>query len=169
MRLLTATDFALRTLMRLAAEPTRCLSTEQLANDLAISRNHLQKIVQALADDGFVRTLRGAKGGVMLGRSADDIRVGAVVRRFERDQAVVECFRPDGGFCTLLPECRLKGIIAGAREVFFRHLDQFTLADCSTRLKDVAGSIIDVFSPVPEGAGNAPVMPKGKRKRARVV
>ncbi len=131
MRLLTATDFALRTLMRLAAEPDRHLNTEELARDLAISRNHLQKVVQTLADAGFVRTLRGAKGGVMLGRPAGEIQVGAVVRWFERDQEVVECFRSDGGHCSLTPYCDLKGMLAGAREAFLRHLDRFTLADCS--------------------------------------
>ena len=131
MRLLTATDFALRTLMRLADKPGHSLNTEEMAKDLAISRNHLQKVVQHLADAGFVRTSRGAKGGVMLGHPADQIRVGAVVRWFERDQDVVECFRADGGHCTLTPHCRLKGMLAGAREAFLEHLDRFTLADCS--------------------------------------
>lgn len=132
MRLLTATDFALRTLMRLAAEPERHLNTEELAADLAISRNHLQKVVQTLADAGFVRTLRGAKGGVTLGHPAGEIQIGAVVRWFEREQGVVECFRPDGQQCVLDPGCRLKGMLAGAREAFLRHLDQFTLADCAS-------------------------------------
>ena len=131
MRLLTATDFALRVLVCLAAEPERSLSTDELAKMLEVSRNHLQKVVQTLADGGFVLTSRGAKGGVRLGRPATEIRVGAVVRRFEGEQPVVECFRDDGGHCTLLPRCRLKGMIAGANEMFFRHLDQFTLAQCA--------------------------------------
>jgi Rrf2 family nitric oxide-sensitive transcriptional repressor len=130
MRLLASTDFALRTLMRLAVEPDRLLSTEALARDLVISRNHLQKVVQSLADAGLVRTVRGAKGGVMLGRPATEIRVGAVVRTFERDQAMAECFRADGGLCSLTPTCRLKGMLADARAGFFEHLDGFTLADC---------------------------------------
>lgn len=131
MRLLAATDFALRTLMRLAAEPERCLNTEELARDLKISRHHLQKVVQTMADAGFVRTLRGAKGGVMLARPAGEIRVGAVVRRFEQEQPIVDCFREDGGGCTLLGDCRLRGMLAGAKEGFFSHLDQFTLGQCT--------------------------------------
>jgi Rrf2 family transcriptional regulator, nitric oxide-sensitive transcriptional repressor len=131
MRLLTATDFALRVLICLAAEPARSLSTDELAKMLEVSRNHLQKVVQTLADGAFVLTTRGAKGGVRLARPAAEIRVGAVVRLFEGEQVVVECFREDGGQCTLLPMCRLKGMIGGAREMFFRHLDQFTLAQCA--------------------------------------
>ena len=48
MRLLTATDLALRVLMRLSAEPNQHVSTDVLARELAVSRNHLHKIVQYL-------------------------------------------------------------------------------------------------------------------------
>jgi Rrf2 family nitric oxide-sensitive transcriptional repressor len=130
MRLLTSTDLALRVLMRLSSAPDTHLSTDALARELVVSRNHLHKIVQYLTEAGLVRTIRGARGGVMLARPAAEIRVGDMVRDHEEDQALVECFRLDGGACTLLPRCRLKGMLAGAKEVFYRHLNQFTLADC---------------------------------------
>ena len=136
MQLLYSTDLALRTLIRLSAEPDRHLSTELLARELQVSRHHLQKVVQSLTDAGFLRTIRGVKGGVMLAKPADVIRVGEVVRHQEREQAIAECFR-EGGNCTLVPCCRLKGVLRGAREAFFRHLDKVTLADCMTSATDV--------------------------------
>lgn len=130
MRLLAATDFALRVLMRLGAEPDRRRSTEDLARDVGVPRNHLHKIVQDMAEAGFVRTWRGAGGGVALAMPPCSISIGAVVRRFEAGQALVECFRPDGGACCLAPECRLRGVLAQAREAFLARLDATTLADC---------------------------------------
>lgn len=130
MRLLISTDLALRVLMRLSAAPDTHLSTDALARELIVSRNHLHKIVQYLTEAGLVRTIRGARGGVMLAQAASEIRVGDVVRAHEEDQALVECFRPDGGACTLLPCCGLKGMLAGAKDVFYDHLNQYTLADC---------------------------------------
>jgi Rrf2 family nitric oxide-sensitive transcriptional repressor len=130
MRLLASTDFALRCLMVLAESPDHHLNTEEMARRLKISRHHLQKVVQDLAQGGFVETIRGAKGGVMLAKPAGEIQIGAVVRWFETDQAVVECFRADGGRCTLTPSCRLRGMLAGAEEGFLRHLDRFSLAAC---------------------------------------
>jgi Rrf2 family nitric oxide-sensitive transcriptional repressor len=130
MRLLTSTDLALRVLMRLSAEPDQHISTDVLARELALSRNHLHKIVQYLTEVGLVRTIRGARGGVMLARPASEIRVGQVVRGHEQDQSLVECFRPDGGACTLLPRCRLRGMLAAATDAFYQHLDRYTLADC---------------------------------------
>lgn len=133
MRLLISTDLALRVLMRLSAAPETHLSTDALARELIVSRNHLHKIVQHLTEAGLVRTIRGARGGVMLARPASEIRVGDVVRGHEDDQALVECFRLDGGSCTLVPRCRLRGMLAGAKDVFYRHLNQYTLADCVGR------------------------------------
>jgi Rrf2 family transcriptional regulator, nitric oxide-sensitive transcriptional repressor len=130
MRLLTSTDFALRVLMRLAATPDAHLSTDALARELVISRNHLHKIVQYLTEAGLVRTIRGAHGGVILARPADEIKVGEVIRSHEQDQALVECFRPDGGACNLLPRCRLRGMLDAAKNAFYQHLDRYTLADC---------------------------------------
>jgi len=130
MRLLTSTDFTLRVLMRLATTPETHISTDALARELVISRNHLHKIVQYLTEAGLVRTIRGARGGVMLARPASEIKVGEVIRSHEQDQALVECFRPDGGACTLLPRCHLKGMLNTAKNVFYQHLDQYTLADC---------------------------------------
>jgi Rrf2 family nitric oxide-sensitive transcriptional repressor len=130
MRLLAATDYALRALMRLAAEPGRRLSTEVLSRELDLSRNHLHKLVQALAAEGLVATTRGAQGGVVLAVPPDQVRIGAVVRRLEDGQAMVECFREDGGACSLTPRCRLKSALAGAERAFYQALDAVTLADC---------------------------------------
>ena len=130
MKLLTSTDFALRVLMRLAVAPDTHVSTDALARELVISRNHLHKIVQFLTEAGLVRTIRGARGGVMLARPASQINVGAVIRSREGDQALVECFRADGGACTLLSRCSLRGILNSAKTAFYQHLDRYTLVDC---------------------------------------
>lgn len=130
MRLLASTDFALRVLMRLAAEPAQHRSTEVLAREVGVPRNHLHKIVQDLAEAGIVRTLRGARGGVLLARPPAEISLGAVVRRLEQGQALVECFRPDGGACCLRPDCRLRGVLWRAHAAFLDTLDRTSLAEC---------------------------------------
>ena len=130
MRLLASTDFALRVLLRLALDPTRHRSTEILALEVGVPRNHLHKIVQELAEAGMVRTLRGARGGVLLAHPPEQIHLGAVVRRFEQGQALVECFRADGGACCFSPDCRLRGVLARSRDAFLAVLDATTLAEC---------------------------------------
>ena len=133
MRLLSSTDFALRLLMHLAAAPPgQRRSVEELSRALGgLSRNHLHKIVQDLVALGVVRTLRGAGGGVTLAVAPEAIRVGSLIRALEGDQPIVECFRDDGGCCTLLSAgCQLRGFLGEAKAVFYRSLDEKTLADC---------------------------------------
>ena len=131
MRLTRFTDFALRTLMRLAGEPARSFATHEIATEFKISRNHLAKVVRDLADGGFITTQRGVGGGFALARPPQSITLGEVVRVLEGEHALVECFREDGGACVLTPRCRLKTKLADAREAFLRELDTTTLAECA--------------------------------------
>ncbi|HUZ62929.1 MAG TPA: Rrf2 family transcriptional regulator [Acetobacteraceae bacterium] len=133
MRLTSFTDFGLRALMRLAATPGALMTNDALAAALGVSRNHLAKVLQDLGAAGYVRTVRGVHGGVALAQPAGAIRIGDVVRRLERDQPMVECFRPDGGACCLMPDCRLRGMLATAHAAFMDSLNAFTLADCALR------------------------------------
>lgn len=129
MRLTQFTDFGMRALMRLAGAPERAFATGDLADEFGISRHHLAKVVARLAAAGLVETRRGGGGGLRLARPAGDIRLGDVVRLLEADQALVECFAPSGGACTLRPDCRLKGRLARAEAAFLAELDASTLAE----------------------------------------
>jgi Rrf2 family nitric oxide-sensitive transcriptional repressor len=132
MRLLASTDMALRVVMLLGRYgPGEQMNVETMAQKLGdLSRNHLHKIVQDLAGLGVLRTIRGAGGGVTLAAPLEETRLGSLIRSLESDQALVECFRADGGCCVLEPGCKLRAMLRDARETFYRHLDQQTLADC---------------------------------------
>jgi Rrf2 family nitric oxide-sensitive transcriptional repressor len=131
MRLTAFTDYALRALMRLAGDPGRTFTTEEIAGEFGISRHHLTKIVRELSAQGVIATRRGARGGIRLARPARAITLGEIARLLESDHPLVECFRADGGACVLLARCRLKRRLAAAREAFFRELDGTTLEDCA--------------------------------------
>jgi Rrf2 family nitric oxide-sensitive transcriptional repressor len=132
MRLLASTDFALRIVMLLGRlPPGQQMNVQTIAQQLGgQSRNHLHKIVQNLAALGVLRTARGAGGGVSLATQLNKVRLGSLIRTLEADQALVECFRADGGNCVLSPDCALSNFLFDARDSFYRSLDRRTLADC---------------------------------------
>src|SRR5262245_39492019 len=79
MRLSLQTDFARRTLMCLASKKGRPRATiADVAGFFQISDAHVAKVVNHLARLGFVRSIRGAGGGIELGREPAQIRVGEV-------------------------------------------------------------------------------------------
>lgn len=140
MRLTSFTDFGLRALMRMASDPDRAFSTADLADEFALSRHHLTKIMSTLAQAGIVTTRRGGGGGAVLAKPADQIRLGEVVRLLETGQPLVECFQASGGACTIMGCCRLKSRLRSAEAAFLADLDRSTLADVALLPKERAVS-----------------------------
>ena len=129
MNLTSFTDYGLRMLMRMASAPDQAFSTADLAEEFKLSRNHLTKIMQRLAQGGIVETRRGVNGGAVLRSNPAEIRLGNVVRLLEQGQALVECFGPTGGGCTIEGCCRLKSRLRQAEARFIEDLNRSTLAD----------------------------------------
>jgi len=129
MRLTVHSDFALRLLMVLAAEPDQLHTIEEIATRYGISRNHLMKVTQTLVQAGFVNSLRGRGGGISLRKPAAEVRLGAVVRATEDNFHVVECFDPERNQCIIAPACGLAGALREAVDAFLAVLDRHTLAD----------------------------------------
>lgn len=129
MRLTSFTDYGLRALMRMASAPHQAFSTAELAEQFRLSRNHLTKIMAALAQAGIVTTRRGSGGGATLARAPGKIRLGDIVRILEAGQPLVECFAASGGDCTITGCCRLKARLRAAEANFLADLDRSTLAD----------------------------------------
>lgn len=129
MRLTLHTDYALRLLMLLAMEPDGLHTIEEIASRYGISRNHLMKVTQTLAQGGFIASLRGRGGGLRLGRPAESVNLGAVVRATEDGFALVECFDHQQNTCVVAPACGLRGPLEEALRAFLAVLDRYTLAD----------------------------------------
>lgn len=122
------TDYALRTLIYLAANADRIVTIAEVSLRFDISRNHLMKVANQLVREGFVEGLRGKGGGLRLARAAETIAIGDVVRRMERGMELVECFGHDSR-CLLTPNCRLKTVLGDALEAFLQSLDKVSLAE----------------------------------------
>lgn len=131
MHLTAFTDYGIRTMMRLAGEPERLFTIEEMAKDLQVSRNHLTKIIQTLSKGGFLKTVRGKGGGFCLEPDSLNVTLGDIVRWLEPGTAIVECFRADGGSCTLTSHCRFKGRLLAARKAFLHELDSLTIKECA--------------------------------------
>lgn len=128
MHLTHYTDYALRTLIFLAAKGGPSTIAE-VASRFRISRNHLVKVVHSLGKTGLIKTERGKLGGIRLAMPADQIMVGDVVRKMEVNFHLVECFCPAHNQCPITPVCDLKRVLEEAFENFMTVLDRYTVAD----------------------------------------
>ena len=129
MRLTTFTDYALRVLILLGLTSDRLVTIDELATRYGISRNHLMKVVHRLATLGYVETVRGKGGGVRLARDPATVRVGDVVRDFEEDMTIVECFDAGTNTCPIEASCALQSVLRKATGRFLAELDGHRLSD----------------------------------------
>jgi Rrf2 family nitric oxide-sensitive transcriptional repressor len=141
MKLTALTDYSLRVLIYLAAEPTRRATIAEIATAFDVSENHLTKVVHLLGKQGWIETVRGKGGGMQLAKKPQDICIGKVVRDSEGVDMPAECFAVDGGHCIISGSCKLKGVLAEAVRAFYSVLDDYTLADI-TRNRGVLGKIL---------------------------
>jgi Rrf2 family nitric oxide-sensitive transcriptional repressor len=125
-QLTSFTDYGLRALIYMASLPgDQMTNISQVTEVYGVSRNHMVKIINQLSRAGLVTAVRGKNGGIKLGKPAEIIRIGDVVRELE-PLSLVNC---DSDFCHITPACRLKQVLHTAVEHFLDELNQYTLAD----------------------------------------
>src|SRR5665213_617000 len=128
MRLTLSTDYALRTLIFLGVMGDRLSTIAEIAKSFDVSKTHLMKVVNKLGQQGYIEAVRGKGGGIRLGRTPEQIRVGAVVRDTEEGLAVMGCLAKTG-FCRIERCCVLRQALRAATLAFLQTLDGYTLAD----------------------------------------
>ena len=129
MQLTLHSDYALRMLIYVGTHPGELVSTQSMSDAYGISKHHLVRVVQTLAQHGYVRVVPGRSGGVGLARAPEDIRLGTVVVDTEPSLRLVECFDAKTNTCPITRHCGLKGILHGALQAFIDTLNAHTLAD----------------------------------------
>ncbi|WP_010196083.1 Rrf2 family transcriptional regulator [Bacillus sp. m3-13] len=133
MKLTLYTDYSLRVLLYLASAPenNKLIQIKEIAEAYGISKNHLMKVTFHLGKLGYVETIRGRNGGLLLAKEPKELNIGELVRQTEEDFHIVECFQ-DHASCVISPHCKLKGVLYQATQAFISVLDQYTLADLIT-------------------------------------
>src|SRR4051812_16345937 len=129
MKLTAFTDYSLRVLIYLAAQPEQRATIAGIAAAFDISDHHLTKVVHFLGKNGWLANVRGKGGGMELAMPPELINVGKVIRQTEGGAIPAECFSPEGGHCSIAGICELRGVLGEAVGAFYGVLDRYTLTD----------------------------------------
>lgn len=152
MQLTRYTDYSIRVLIHVGTRPDGELSSiQEIADAYDISRNHLMKVVQDLGRARFLETVRGRNGGLRLGRPADKINIGELVRHTEQGFNLVDC-----STCLIAPACVLPRILAQATRAFLTVLDGYSLEDVLHDRRTDLRSLFGNFGQSPRDAGCTP-------------
>ena len=72
------------------------IKLKSIAERQGISENYLEQLIAVLKKAGFVKSVRGSKGGYLLDKRPEDISVGDILRVLEGSLYPVECVSDEG-------------------------------------------------------------------------
>ncbi len=133
MQITRQADYALRAMLYLARlESNTQASTHKIAEEMMIPKSFLAKIVSQLAVSSLITTVRGAKGGVSLTRSTDEISVYDVVTAIDGPIYLNECTH-DSTTCPFGETCPIHKMWIEAQELLVQKLKGTSLTDLLKR------------------------------------
>jgi Rrf2 family protein len=128
MQITRQADYAVRAMVYLAQlGPEQRASTSHIAQEKQIPPSFLAKIVSQLSVAGLLQTSRGARGGVSLARSAEDISLLDVVEAIDGPILLNDCVAGNGS-CTFGDSCPMKPVWCEAQKELVGRLDNTNFA-----------------------------------------
>ncbi len=125
-----AANLAFHATVFLAANPDRLVSVHEIAVALNVSENHLSKVLQRLAKDGLVKSIRGPKGGFALEKRADQITLLDIFQAIDGPLAHSDCLLGN-------PLCNGQCILGGLLKTMNKQVEDYF---ATTKISGLTGS-----------------------------
>jgi Rrf2 family protein len=128
MQITRQADYAVRAVVYLAERlPGSPIATAEIARQQHIPITFLAKIMSQLSAAGIVHTLRGAHGGIRLGRPADEISLLDILETIDGPMLLNVCVS-DPSLCPLGEHCAVQSVWCQAQADLVDRLSQTTMA-----------------------------------------
>lgn len=128
MKISTKGRYGWRILLDLALYGETPRLMREIAASQGISEKYISRLMNPLNKAGFVRSIRGVKGGFVLAKNPADIILLEVVEAMEGRVAVVECVT-DKAFCAKSNDCSACEMWTGLSAEIRQAMEKVTLAD----------------------------------------
>ncbi len=140
MRLLTRTSYGIRAILQLAENHgKRPLQIKAIARQQDISVKYLEQVIAILKSAGFVRSIRGPKGGYVLAKPPNQIKLNDVFTALEGPITTVECTE-DENYCSRTADCVTRQVWTEVQKAIINVLESLTLQNLVDRAKDKRGT-----------------------------
>ena len=140
MKLSTRTRYGIRAIIELAQhEGKRPLQLKLIAERQGISVKYLEQLMSLLRASGFVRSIRGSKGGYILARAPEQVNLSEVFRCLEGPVTTAECTENED-YCERAADCAAREVWMKVEEAIQRVLKSISLADLVHRVETPPGN-----------------------------
>ena len=129
MKLSTRTRYAVRAMIELAKNGgKRPLQLKIIAQRQNISVKYLEQLMSVLKSAGLVRSIRGSKGGYVLAKAPNQIKLNEVLHHLEGSVTTVECVG-DKDSCIRAADCAARKLWMRVQQAIEKVLQSTTLQD----------------------------------------
>ena len=133
MKLSTKGRYGTRALLELALHQGEGpVLLRDIAERQQISLSYLEHLITPLVAGGIVRSIRGVRGGVLLARPPEEIKLSEVIQLLEGSVAPVECIN-NPGICSRSAFCVTRDVWGELEKAMSRVLESTTLQDLAER------------------------------------
>lgn len=137
MKLSSRSRYGLRAILDLALEyGGGPLQIKVIAERENISNKYLEQLMTILKTAGLVRSLRGPRGGYLLVKPPNEVKLSEVFTVLEGPLVTVECLQhPD--YCPRCAECITRQVWAKIQDAMLGVLESITLQDLVDKAKGI--------------------------------
>lgn len=130
MKLSTKGKYGVKALFELAMrEGTGPVSLKAIAERQGLSEHYLEQLAAPLRKAGVITAVRGAQGGYMLARPANQITVGDVIRVLEGPVGFTDCSTEGETDPNCAASCPVHGVWERVTQQIIAVIDSITLQD----------------------------------------
>ena len=141
MKISTKGRYALRMLLDLAEHQEEgYIALKDIAARQGISKKYLEQIVRQLSIRGYLKSLRGPKGGYQLSRDPKDYTIYEILKITEGSLQPVACLDDKVNQCERYHECPTIEIWEGLGQVIEEYLSGITLEDVVNKARIKGGN-----------------------------
>jgi Rrf2 family protein len=136
MKISTRGRYALRLMLDLAMQdPYEYVTIKSIAQRQGISDKYLEQIIMALSRAGYVKSVRGARGGYRLAHAPHEYTVGMILRLIEGELVPVACMEDEPNRCPRCVHCATLDVWEQLKDAIDGVVDSITLADLADKQK----------------------------------
>lgn len=145
MRFSTRTRYGVRALIDLGLYyKGKPVLVKEIAKRQGVSERYLEHIMLSLKKAGFLRSIKGGKGGYEFLKDPKEIRIKNVVEVLEGPIVPVECVGREE-ICDKSNSCVARELWCNVRDEILKILDSITLKELIERQKKKTGTKEEIF------------------------
>lgn len=136
MKLTRKAEYAIRVMLYLSSQkPNTKVIAKEISKNMDIPKQFLAQIMLSLNHHGFVKAIRGAKGGFMLARKPSSVNLLEIIEAIEGKLFLNECLLSTE-VCKCQPVCPISEVWQDAQKALLKILKSATFSSLVKKTKD---------------------------------